>query len=353
MTDEIIGSDVNEDKTAEVLAAEEKEAEEAFGKGFKKVDGEDDTPSDDKSLDDEKIIELEAQAKTETDLKVKAKAEEDAKVKTDEEAVVKAKEKRDKFDEALPTTIDRLSGQIGGLMSKLNQTLETKKTASEEDVKPGLTKEEIQKALKDPEAMDELVKEFGEIKPVRDELLAIREEISKRGTDDTSVLQEQITALETRLNQGNQAAREEAKLDMAYPEWGETLGTPEFKTWMLETGPSEERFNNMKLLEQTDQAKADELVNEWVREFPQWWADRGASIFSTKAKDSIKLIDSYTEKLKAEDPVEVERLKKEANEKRLAGAITPKTAGGSRTTTIPDEEGMKIGFNRIMKKNTF
>lgn len=255
---------------------------------------------------------------------------------------------------ALPIQIRNLAGHIGGLNSKLESALATAKAAATEKAGAGAapSEKQIQAAMANPDAWKKLKEDYPDwAEPLEQEFGRVRGEIAELAKKtapavDVSALKTEVTSgVNAALAAGFDAAEERAFVRLKHPEWKTTVNTPEFKAWTLEGGPSVEAYSRMKTLEQTDQARADAIVNGWARQFPQWWADRGAAIFDERAEGAIKLLDGFKT---YQEQAKTSAAKRQSNTTRLERSVPAQgTSGAPPSMGISDEQAFTRGFNRV------
>ena len=302
--------------TEEVELTEE-QAEAAFAAGYTKVRGEpaakDKPDAETPAATEKSAAELEAEAKA------KADAEEAAtEAKAVDEAAYNALPKalREKVQklEALPGTIDKLAGHIGGFKRQLDTMLATAKAAATSKGSDTPTDKQVQVAFADPEAWKKLKEDFPDwAGPVEAEFTALRTELAKQTKPDLDGIKKEIVgAVQPMLQSVKAEARALALIDSKHPGWEETVNTAEFKSWVNTQAP---------------EVKA--LVD------------------STKAPDAVEMLDLYAGHRTALATAEAERLKKE---RRLAGAVTPKGTPQPITTGIGDQQAFERGYRRARGK---
>lgn len=241
--------------------------------------------------------------------------------------------------------VSQSAQSTAGRVGKLQSALDAGKAAAAKAGTDAPSEAQVAAAMTDPNAWKKLEEEFPDFaSPVKAELSALRAELAKKTADpelETRVT-ERVQAVRTELRA---EMREIVKIDAKHPDWEATVNTPEFKTWSLQGGPSLERYSQMKALERTDPAKAEQMVNAFARAHPQWWADKGASMFGSAASDAIKLLDGFAgHKKKAADADAT----KQKQQKRLEGAVTPKGTTSPPTTGLTDEEAFLKGAKKAL-----
>lgn len=241
-------------------------------------------------------------------------------------------------EEKLQKRIRDLEGHIGGLRNQYQSLQETIKETGK-----GPTDSQIKTALSDPEAMEKLMKEWEEFKPITNELEALRADLAKVQTPDLTTFRKEInTSIASTTNQ----LREQMRLDIKHPEWESTVKSDEFILYALEGGPSLTEYSTMKAYESIEPARAEAMVKDWQDKFQKWWDSRGSSYFSDKANDAIKLLDGYEEYRKGEKKRANTEDRKRKSEQRLEAAVQPEGAGGGPPEPS-DNERFKRGFYRV------
>ena len=317
-------------KTAEEVAAEEAEAAAGFESGFNKVRPPEEAPAAQADAGNE---EGEPQAKQPEPKVEPTAAEKAAQVEAAKQA------EREKFYNELPEKIRKLEGQYGGVSERLNKVLDTVRTKSEKAGADAPTERQINAALKDPAAMDKLVKEYEDFKPIQTELEAMQGQMSKFVTADQVLKQ---------VEERNAKLREVISLDTRHPGWESVINSDEFITHVLQGGPSKDEYGRYnKLLNSkspADQTAAAKIEQQWSYQHPQWWGQRGADFIGGTVDKSIQILDEFKASRETAATAAAAALKKE---KRLKGAITPQGGGAAVTTGIPDEEGFERGFKKV------
>lgn len=260
---------------------------------------------------------------------------------------------RKKFEalDALPSQIRNIAGQYGGLNSKIDSLIATAKTTAAAKGADAPSDKQVQAAIGGgSEAWKKLKEDYPDwAEPLEAELNAMRAEFKKAGAApvDVNALRTEVTAgFRNELSSGLDAAEERAFVRLKHPDWKQTVNTPEFRAWTLEGGPSQEQYAQMKALERTDPTKADALVNNWARQHPQWWADRGAAIFDDRADAAIALLDGY--KAARAQPAAGAEQKRQKPQTRLERAVPAAGSGGEPPITgLSDEAAFNRGFNRV------
>lgn len=260
---------------------------------------------------------------------------------------------RSKLEElgSLPNTVNKLAGHIGGLTnatSRIEATLKAAKAATQEAGGKAPSDEQVKAAISNPAAWKKLQDEWDWPEEwsstIESEFAALREEIGKKGSVDVESVQKEILSrVGDRLGSFSTDLREVIRVDMKHPGWEDTVKKDGFVSWSLDGGPSKEQYAQMKEIQETDPAQANEMIHGFARNHPEWWALKGAAIFSNRASDAIHLLDGYSEHQKQVTAEDAARLKRE---KRLEGAVVPKGTGGPAHTGISDAEAFARGYKR-------
>ena len=255
--------------------------------------------------------------------------------------------------ESIPGAVNKLAGHIGGLsqaIPRIESTLKAAKAAAG-DGRASPSMAQVKAALKNPEAWERFRNDFEDFAPpIEAELLAIREEMAGLAQGQTQ--QFDAGNLKTELMVGVQEliantqakARQFAQLDIKYEGWEEKIKTPEFQAFAWEGGPTAEERARIDAAEQSSPKDADGLRLQVAQKYPQWWAEKGVSIYSQRARDAARLLDAFEARQQshAEDQnstADAERLKKE---KRLERAVAPK----GTQQRVQSNESIDAAFDR-------
>ena len=345
---EIIDGAVAETGDDDVEEISQEEAEASFEQGFLTTAGiEPAEPTEEEKA----TAEEEATAKAD----VEAEAAAEAEAKANDEAEAKAEKD---FLKDLPNQIRSIHGKIGGLKSDLNDSIEKlqgtfakAKEASDASSDDSPSKNELDAALTDPEAMDKLLVEYPDFQPVADELKAIREKIDSASADASNLgggndaADDDLGTTETGsvdVEAITKEAEEKAYLRLKHPEWRKTTTTAEFKTYMLEGGPSDDAYKALNEIEGADMQNAK--LKEYADAFPEWWKTKGKLIFSPSANDATTLLDGYQASVdKAAEAV----ARKERNDKRLRSNVTAESSGSTGKQEDSEEQQFENGFKKV------
>lgn len=333
-------TETTEEQKKEQRELEQKEAEQGFNAGFQRARGEeppaekktDEPKLGDNAHDDEDLTAGKQAAETDAEKQAREAAEEKAK----EDADAKAAEDRQwagvpevvrekllalethgrKSAEDGAKRLRNIEGHIGGLNSKLESALTTANAAAKdkggEEAAP--SKAQVQEALSDPEAWKRLKEDFPDwAGPVEKEFAALRSEIakaSKPATVDVSGLKKEVAGeVNSAIAKGLDTAEERAFVRLKYPDWRDTVKSPEFKAW-FETQP-----DDVKALAASD-----------------------------SGNDAVKMLDAFkTNREQSEDA-------RKRKQKRLEGNLTPMGSGAPPDTGISDDEAFSRGFKRARGK---
>lgn len=218
--------------------------------------------------------------------------------------------------EALPGRLRNIEGHIGGLKSTLDTALATAKAATSAG-KEAPTATQIATAAVSTEKWKKLQEDFPDWTAALDEKFeSLRQQQQPGAKVDVAGLTKEVTdkvvsGVKPDLQAGFQQARQYAQVDIKHEGWEDTVKTPEFGTW-LKSQP----------------------------------ADVQALSTSEKAKDAIKLLDTYTAH---QTKVAADETARQKREKRLAAAVTPTGTTGTPQTGINDDQAFERGFNRTRK----
>lgn len=339
------------DVVAEEPSQEQKDAEAGFAAGFRNVRGGDKPSGEETTTASDTSTETQGEPKKDAAATGTAAAQAAAAPAEDPWKGVPEVVRRE-FDSlrALPGQIRNLAGQIGGMNSKLQGALATAKAAAtaQGGAAAAPSDRQIQAASTDPKLWEKLKEDYPDWATPLEAIFAdMRKEIAaaKGPAVDVKAIKADVTSgVRAEISAGLDAAEERAFVRLKHPGWKETVNTPEFKSWTLQGGPSIEQYTQMKALEQTDPARAEAMVNGWTRQFPQWWADRGAAIFDERADAAIKLLDGYAaHRTQAASTSQ----RKEKGQERLERSVPARSSGGAPASTgISDEQAFERGFKR-------
>jgi len=238
---------------------------------------------------------------------------------------------------ALKRRLRRLEGQMGTFLQDRNtnkaEVADTKEAI--EAIKADL--------LKNQKEIDVSVGEFGELTPVVRELehqaqrMAELESRSGGGSIDPMQIAELV---------------DRGVMDAMRPGWDQKSATKEFRDFMLQGGgPTEAeyfeyaRYNQLGTPESI--LEADKYLEDWEKDMPGWWEDKGEALFRGRAADSIKLLDRFEEGMRA---IEGRRVQQESQTNRRANRLrsssTPQGTSGDPVIGISDNEAFERGFKR-------
>jgi hypothetical protein len=302
-------------------AAQGKKDEAAFEAGFNKVAKRDDAPAAETTT----TAKSGDQTDTTTTSTAAAPEKKDgaATAETTGSAATTAEPAKDPWDgvpeivrtqlealASLPQQIRNLAGHLGGMKGQLTEAITAAKAAAETKGEATPSDKQITAALADPKAMERLMEEFPDFAgPVAAELRALHDKLDKRGTDSKV----DVTTLKGEVKAEVRRELAEETVEEAHPGWLKTVQTSEFATW-LNTQP----------------------------------ADVKALAGSERARDAIKLLDTYTEHGKAQKTTSPN---KDAQRARLHSATTPRgTSSTAAPSAISDEEAFNRGFKKVRAK---
>lgn len=246
----------------------------------------------------------------------------------------------DAFEKRVQGWMREQGGVIGGLKDQMNRMSNAARTTAAAQGAASPTKEQIEAATQDSENWEKLKTDYPEWATAFEGQLSIAEKriLGKIPKIDADAIRSDAVkaSSESARSQVSQF-KETIPLYVKHPEWETTINTPEFHEWVLSGGPSVQEYAAYKQLEATEPAKAGAAVNELIRKYPNWWSDKGSKLFDGSIKDSISLLDTYTEAAKAaatDTPADKGR---QANKARLESAITP-TNGATRVKQVKSEQ---------------
>jgi hypothetical protein len=142
-------------------------------------------------------------------------------------------------------------------------------------------------------------------------------------------------------------AEERAFLRMRHPDWKKTVNTDEFRNWSLQGGPTPQLYAQYKLLEQSDPAKANAMVQAFQTHYPTWWKEKGSAMWASSAADAIKLLDGFSEHQKKAVSAAATR---QRNQARLERAVVPRGTSSPPDSGISDDEAFERGVSKTLRK---
>jgi hypothetical protein len=313
---------VTEQVEAEQQALEKQESEAGFGAGFAKVRGY------------EPPAEVKAEVKAETKPEEKAEADGAEKAATDAE---KAAEAKDPVQQALSEinaklgALDKIEHRLKSAEGRIGAMQEGAK-AAKAAVNAGHeapSQAQIETAAKSGEKWEAIKKDFPEWAAAMDErLAAIAAKPQQSSIDVEAMRRDLVDETEKRM-----------VLTVKHPDWRTAIKAPEFKSWLIEGGPTAEEFDQQKQLERTEPQKAEQMVQSFARQYPEWWVARGAKLFSDSIENDIQLLDAF--KARASAP---ETKGKQEKTRRLERATTPNGVPATGPAVLPDDAGFSRGF---------
>ena len=253
----------------------------------------------------------------------------------------------------LTNTVKRTEGRVGALQSAMDAAKNVEKAGG-----AAPTPKEIAEAAKSSENWERAKVDYPDwVEAMEDRLAAERAKTAPAKPVDVSALRSELNeVIKSSINE----AREMMNLDRIHPGWQQTVGTPEFKTYALEGGPSIKQYDHYKLFDylseseqgldgrfQTNEARdryaqrAKEMVAGFAREFPQWWGERGASLFDGTSTGARRTLDSYAARQKQDNPPDTKGKRTE----RLAAAVAPKGVPQAGQTSESIEAAFAAGFS--------
>lgn len=297
--------DTGTDKQSEqAVEQSQAEAEASFAAGFARVNG--DGPSADAEAKP-KEGEQATPAKPAEAATPEPTPEEKAKAEAEREWEAVPKVVRDKLQqlETIPNQISKLAGHVGGFKNQLENVVATAKAAAEKRGDEVPTDRQVQQAMATPESWARFEKDWPEMaEAINARLSGIG--MQKAAEPDLSAFRGQVSE---DISQAVDVAEERALVRFKYPTWRQTVKTDAFKAWF------EQQAEDVQSLAQ-----------------------------SPIADDAIRMLDAYDQHAKS---LAEEAARRQKQEKRLAGAVTPTGSSAPPSpASISDEEALTRGFKR-------
>lgn len=231
----------------------------------------------------------------------------------------------------------RMEGRLASVQSKLdklNQTVGQQTGGETADQQA-----ERQQLLKHLEDIDKSVAEFQELAPVKQELEVLAQKVEELKQSSPSVDIDRV------IN--------EKLLQIHHPNWKEVASSDEFRSFMLEGGPSREEYaeyarflNNPSTADQ-----AAEYVSDWQKDYPDWWNDKGQGLFSEDPVDSITALDRFEEHRNGILQNQRNReTQQQRIQRRLRSNIVPQGTSGVSATGLSDDEAFERGFKQGFRR---
>lgn len=311
---------IEQEPTAEEVAAETAEAEAAFAAGFAKVEKRE--PSEPSTKVEETETSPQATEKSAAEQEAEAKAAEEAKAKADAQAaadkewegvppVVRARLEELK---GVPGSIEKFAGHLGGFKRQLDSVAATAKSAAVSKGAEAPSDAQLAAAGKDSAKWKQMQTEFPEwAEAMEERLTAIASQVKPVQA------QAPEPAPPVDVEAISQVAEERALVRMKHPDWKKTARTTEFADW---------------LKGQTTDVRG--LAESQV-------ADDAIALFDRYAAHRQAAVDAAAARVSAE-------VTRQRREKRLTGALTPQGTPTPTTTGISDEEAFARGFKRAAGK---
>lgn len=309
-TSQVIG-EVGKEQTPE-------EAEASFAAGFGTVTGETETLGDEPKPS--------GTEQTETEPADKAAVEDIGELPPE----VKQLQKR----------LRKMEGQYGALNSqyeKLKQQVESQPAGA-----TAVQKEELEEVLRNREAIEKSVAEFQELLPIKHELEGVAQEMRQlkqnivSGVSGQGITPDQVQEIVTKAIIGSR-----------HPDWEQVANTDEFRAFMLKDGPSQDAYRDysLALRNPATVAQAQEMVSDWEIDYPQWWADRGKTLFSDDANATIDVLDRFQAAKQAQiDHQNSQQQRQQQRQQRLRSSATPSGVSSDPATGLSDDEAFSKGF---------
>lgn len=295
------------------------EAEASFAAGFESVANDDSTLGDDPEPEDDKPAEEQPPGEQQP---------------PEGEKPTEASQP----DPALAKRMRKVEGYVGSINDKLNTLTATLEKSTTGDTE---AQAQVAASLKHIKEIEESIGEFKEFAPFKDELEAIREDMA---------------AMATAPSQQNRLSPEDVTeavgqvlLNTQHPDWQEVTKTSEFRGFMLAGGPTEAAYIDYAKLLNNPQtaAQAKEIEEDWKEDHPEWWNDKGQTLFSENPADSIKLLDRYSDERETRNQQQKNQQRQsQRRQDRLASSATPQGVESDPITGLTDDEAFNAGFKR-------
>ena len=255
-------------------------------------------------------------------------------------------------DKVIDKRLRKLEGNFGNVNRQLSEISGLLKDLKEKPVGTGdaaHTEQAAQATLKHLSDIEQVIGQFSEFAPIKDELIAIRQDmqaIAQRGetgkTDgavqDLGRLTESISDIVT--------------LNVRFPAWKDTVQRPEFKSFVLEGGPAPADYDNYRRLKANPDtlAQAQEMLDEWKDDFKPWFENRGQYLFSDSVSANLVVFDQFDQAERAKAGRNQQQTRdNNRNQRRLAANIEVGSSGASTVMGKTDPEAFESGFNGVMR----
>lgn len=233
-----------------------------------------------------------------------------------------------------------IEGHIGGLTSQtkeLRTAMMAAKAATTAAGKDSPTDSQVDAASGSHEKWDQMREDFPEWWEAMEQRLS-------------TVKGSPVVDLDAVRNQVREEISSEMQvdfLDTHRPDWRETLNRSEFRDYVLDGGPTLERYQQMKTLETTDPAAAKAMEAEFAQAHPEWWESKGRAFFSPKAKDAVRLLDGFTATNKQDAPAN--QPARQDAKTRLESAVSPTKGSSSaqRREPLTEQEAAVAAWKRV------
>lgn len=221
------------------------------------------------------------------------------------------------------------AGRVGALQSALDEA--RKVTHKQGAASP--SDEQVQAAAADSEGWNKLRDQYPEwVSSFEKQMNLVEQRILQK------VPKVDADAIRNDAQKG-MVTEEVIPIYVKHPTWKKEINSDGFKEFALAGGPSKEEYAEYKQLETSGGAKATERVNEFIRKYPQWWAEKGHAFFEGSVDDSIALLDSYTDfkaaKAAEQDPPADKG--RQEKQQRLAAAVAPTKGAHKPKPTVKTE----------------
>ena len=244
-------------------------------------------------------------------------------------------------------------GRFGGMNRQILDLTSAETTATGADAP---TSEQIQAAAQNSDKFDALKKDFPEWGEALEEQIAlVKGQLTEEFSQSSPPVDvDQIRSdLATEIRAEVHVELEKNRVEFSHPGWENTLQTDEFQTWLYRDGPTPEQQSELRTLETSAAPEAADYLNDLIRQYPQWWSDRGSLVSSPKSVDAIALFDRYaastaeTADPEGDDPSPdaLPAVRRQRSNKRLESAAAPTTGTRARPPQrTSEEQEFEAGF---------
>ena len=257
--------------------------------------------------------------------------------------------KTDDLDPAVKGLQKRMR-KIEGTLGTISDTLQRLATANAQPAKVADNATAGEQAAAEAsrlEAIEKTIGEFQELAPLKDELVALREKVSALSTSGAS--QASVDTAKVDVGRLTAEITELVTLNTRFPDWQQTTAAPEFKSFMLANGPDAAEYDQYRALRDDPRtaAQAEQIVQGWREDHPGWYQDRGRYMFSTKAEDSVAMLERYKGVQEAQS---AGQRQSQLRTDRLRRSVVPDGTQANPVTGKSDEDAFNAGFKRGSSK---